>query len=712
MTSRIKDYPDITTIEGAWGPREDSSVHTECSRCRNLWHLEIYLEVVIYRSRDELVRGLAEGCWFCQNLDSQGYLTLSSDPKHKDAFHTVKRRPVGVRSFPTVIQYTLRGENTEDDEDFVTGFEMWNDENVKPCIPQDSTRSLQSWLYLTQRIQNCYSHHSLCQRSSTWVPTRLVEICLADEQQDGGHRSPQGMASLPPAWEETQAIRLRVVETSKGLRSSSYATLSHRWGHNITLKLTTANLAEYTSSVPTRLLPQTYRDAAAVARRLGVNYIWIDSLCIIQDSREDWSIESSTMGKVYENGVCNIAASSASDGTQGLFFERKGNLVFPATASFQNGELAAQKMGFYTQSQKDTFAGLDRKPLNTRGWVVQERLLAARNISFTDTCIFYECAEEMGCEIGMPHNFPYLRGPGIRYKHGSQMHPGERLPDSIRSLQPSSQWLQWTNIVEYYKWARLTFPADRLVAISGLAKHFQPHFGGRYLAGLWQHNLHKGLAWRPQEDWMLDLYKDRLAGSQLAVSAKVWSAPSWSWAAMERPSCYVDDHSAKRYYSLIEYIDAEIVPDGPDDYGMLKKACLHLKSYLLAVRPQDLKEEAGSKTVHFDVETKFLKGRVQFDGGSNTEMKMYYVMPLFYYFGITDKSRSFVVPSLLLESVSSSPNVFRRVGWIDMTTREPYSEEEKTPSLMQGVLQLLAKEYTLPQGVIPEEDRRYTIELV
>ena len=69
-------------------------------------------------------------------------------------------------------------------------------------------------------------------------------------------------------------------------------------------------------------MTKTFEDAVLVARRLQVQYLWIDSFCIVQDDTEDWITESALMEKVYRNALCNIAAAAASDGTAGLFFER------------------------------------------------------------------------------------------------------------------------------------------------------------------------------------------------------------------------------------------------------------------------------------------------------------------------------------------------------------------------------------------------------
>jgi hypothetical protein len=69
-------------------------------------------------------------------------------------------------------------------------------------------------------------------------------------------------------------------------------------------------------------LPRTFREAIAITRALGIAYLWVDSLCIIQDDDDDWRAESAKMGFVYEQAYCTIAATAASDGSQGCFAQK------------------------------------------------------------------------------------------------------------------------------------------------------------------------------------------------------------------------------------------------------------------------------------------------------------------------------------------------------------------------------------------------------
>lgn len=112
-----------------------------------------------------------------------------------------------------------------------------------------------------------------------------------------------------------------------------YLTLSHRWGARPALALTKSKISLWSSNIPLEDLPQTYRDAVVATTRLGFEYLWIDALCIIQDSKEDWYREASAMSDVYINSICNLSALHAQDDSDGMFSTRKPEENFPIVSA-------------------------------------------------------------------------------------------------------------------------------------------------------------------------------------------------------------------------------------------------------------------------------------------------------------------------------------------------------------------------------------------
>lgn len=99
----------------------------------------------------------------------------------------------------------------------------------------------------------------------------------------------------------------------------SYICLSHCWGDFQPIRTTTTNIEDHKKSIPWQFLPQTFQDAIDLTRFLSIRYLWIDSLCIIQDDRDDWAKESAAMASVYGNSYLTISATAAANCSKGLY---------------------------------------------------------------------------------------------------------------------------------------------------------------------------------------------------------------------------------------------------------------------------------------------------------------------------------------------------------------------------------------------------------
>ena len=109
-----------------------------------------------------------------------------------------------------------------------------------------------------------------------------------------------------------------------------YDILSGRWGSDPTIKLLCSNLHTFRQEQPIADLPKTFREAVVVARHFKIRYLWIDSLCIVQDSDEDWLRESAKMHEVYAHSACTISAAASTGPEGGLFRSRDAKDVHPA----------------------------------------------------------------------------------------------------------------------------------------------------------------------------------------------------------------------------------------------------------------------------------------------------------------------------------------------------------------------------------------------
>ncbi|KAK3489621.1 heterokaryon incompatibility protein-domain-containing protein [Neurospora crassa] len=326
-----------------------------------------------------------------------------------------------------------------------------------------------SWNQVLKWIENCRSH-PLCNPVQTanaqvkW-PARLVAVGSVGDAQ------------------------VRICETSRlGFVERSYMTLSHCWGKNgVPTRLMEENYATFLNGIQLGELPKTFRDAIDVTRRLNIPFIWIDSLCIIQNSYDDWIQESAKMKQVYQDSFLNLAAGASANSNGGLFRQRHPLSVVPWSVRLgENGYLTA---GYISEYFNDRYANLI---LYTRGWVLQEQLLARRTLVFGQNELHWECTTCQASE-----SFP-----DSLYRPRNQLQPHENInrPDWHDllggELTDSKRQEAWNRLIKTYFKRSLTQASDRLMAISGLAEQLSSRWSGiTYLAGLWSYRLISGLLW-------------------------------------------------------------------------------------------------------------------------------------------------------------------------------------------------------------------------
>lgn len=197
---------------------------------------------------------------------------------------------------------------------------------------------------------------------------------------------------------ESITADVRLIVTSESSPNGPYVTLSHCWGSARSLQLTSSSLADLKLLILVGDLPRTFKESFEVTRRLGLRYIWIDSLCIIQDSKDDWLHEAALMHKVYSHSYCTIAAAASGDGYQGLFRHRAPHFLYPSEIEIpwlsRTGKYQLIDYDFWSSQVQD-------QPLHRRGWVVQERLLAPRVLHFSSQQLLWEC-----CELDAAEKYP------------------------------------------------------------------------------------------------------------------------------------------------------------------------------------------------------------------------------------------------------------------------------------------------------------------
>jgi Heterokaryon incompatibility protein (HET) len=375
-------------------------------------------------------------------------------------------------------------------------------------------------------LNDCISNHDQCGRSISGeafddsgdgeaLPSRLIDVGSLE------------CAALP-----------RLVET-RSLRGR-YFTLSHRWGDSLEYRTTKETLKEYKGMLPLDLMPQSFRDAMEVTRQLGFQYLWIDSICIIQDDEDDWRRESQQMGQIFERSCCTISAVDALDSDSnkdiGLFLPRTEDPLtvrmscaytkVPTEHLYRNNKSLSSKQFVWKYkwlksplgkgvvhneiNQSDVILrprlpsllyNIQRSKWYRRGWVLQERILSRRMIYYTKEKLYWDCLESSEDEEGAG-------------SHGGSWRSGLRREGSACQVMGF-----WWDLVYEYSQCMLTYRHDKLVAIAGLCSQVENRLNQKCYAGIFADNAGLNLLWLPKTACLmrhLDFH-----------------APSWSWAAYE-----------------------------------------------------------------------------------------------------------------------------------------------------------------------------------
>ena len=356
------------------------------------------------------------------------------------------------------------------------------------------------------------------------------------------------------------------------------------------MRLVSENVVQCQQDIPLASLPQTFADAIQLTNALGLSYLWIDSLCIIQDLMLDWEIESTTMCDVYRGSTINIAASAPVDCDGGLFRQRDPLSVTPCILDMSNTQKAGARLGEGGSYALLCEIACDRdplvdEPLSRRAWTVQERILAPRTVYFTARKIYFVCCKKITSDID-PCSFIGYNG----FNEGLVNTWTIRRP----TLAPHSSKLdfcsrQWKRVVQQYTHGQLTLESDKLVAIAGLAKHMQrtwliPNI--TYLAGLWSFELLDWLMWR------------RSRTSTSLARPKAYRAPSWSWASVEGEVEWNSDQrrmgSSTEVLSDVIYrasiVEARTTPTS-DPYGSVSGGHIQIRGRLCTTTPERAKSQ-------------------------------------------------------------------------------------------------------------------------
>ncbi|OAG08071.1 HET-domain-containing protein [Paraphaeosphaeria sporulosa] len=449
---------------------------------------------------------------------------------------------------------------------------------------QVGTRSHNTMRQARNWIDQCMRKHERCTvfEEQSWIPSRLVNVERISKSTMVAKLCTRG--TIAPG--------------------TSYLSLSHRWGKGDFLTLKSQSLESWKKRIPIDELSRVFQDAIHVTDALGFAYIWIDSLCIIQDDLNDWKRESMTMHRIYKGAACNLAAAESESGEEGFVnTQRPSNPMFPIVRTLWLDR--PQRMGYLIAGRP--FEHRHEGPLFTRAWVLQEQILAARTLNFGGESVSWECNELVADEM-WPLGFPLEEGRPNTYN------PVERRSIDVGVSQIKLRELStkpltvkqhvihhaWKCIIVDYMRRDISKPSDRLPALAGLANAFQSILPtDRYRFGAWM-NDPMSLLWSPRHQ---EFQEYELANE----------VPSWSFARYETEIYWrygKEEARDRTNYMLAQCLDAPACDAFPSQ--------LHIQGPLMLPRriPPEYSNEfkfsvelraGGACAFTYHMDTRFLR---------------------------------------------------------------------------------------------------------
>lgn len=363
---------------------------------------------------------------------------------------------------------------------------------------QERLGLVRSWLH------GCRKEHTQCSPSESETktklvrPTRLIDLGLPQHNQDPSPRLVD-VADIDPS------IKIE------------YTALSYCWGVDRCPEAMTTRSSEesHRQQIVFSSLPKTFRDAMTMTAAVGIRFIWIDSLCIIQEDREDWAREAATMSSVYQGCSLVLAAASSLDAHGGLFLDTwRQPKQYKYLSPGKEEEIPVE----IWQDIGDTF-----KPLSTRAWTLQETLLARRVVFFTRDQTYWQCRTHTHSEDATVHE-------STEYRLHRDI--------CIRPLDFGNRWTScdhWWAWVTNYTSRQLSHPSDYMAAFAGITQYFSDRTGTPPALGIWaDYMLAFGLGWSTHD--VIGLHSGAAATiPSLPRRSVIRNLPSWSWFRYQMP---------------------------------------------------------------------------------------------------------------------------------------------------------------------------------
>jgi hypothetical protein len=438
---------------------------------------------------------------------------------------------------------------------------------IRPSEGHRDLTSDNSLAFARNVLEDCRQNHAACaleQHQKTFMPKRLLDIGIVDDS------STKDVTRLP----------IKLVETDQNIQPEPYVALSHRWGApGSTIITETSTLQNHKTNIAFEDLGTVYQDTIHILWRLRIRYVWIDSLCIVQDSLEDWREQSQLMADIYHRAYFTLARQCDDDHPESV--RSLSSPIHQLTDAPSSTPIFAQLAipHFWEEGVTWTWDGFHRSsamnhfPLFSRGWIYQERLLSRRTLHVSNRELSWICCETSACQCRTSYSI-YRQDLNeetyTRWLQGVKEQGSENInPEVVMKI--------WHSMVDEYTHLSLTQSTDRLTAIQGCASQIQRVTGYHYMKGLWKETFIHDMLWYPDP-------KD--SNRSPPRHPGLFAEPTWSWASVHFPVKYI--HEPKVRARLLQMKDKA-------DNKTVHSHCIRLQGELLPARLRLTREVVGKR---------------------------------------------------------------------------------------------------------------------
>ncbi|KAH7140863.1 heterokaryon incompatibility protein-domain-containing protein [Dactylonectria macrodidyma] len=407
---------------------------------------------------------------------------------------------------------------------------------------------------IVQWLNECQDKHSSCpRRRHHALPRRVIDL---------GSRT----------------LRLRQSDPDE---KAPYAALSYCWGGVAQLTTMAANLNDHLQAIDVASLPKTIRDAVEVCRAIGMRYLWVDALCIVQDDNNDKLDQIASMGLIYKNSTVTIVAASAEKVTDGFLGNAKPEGPHIQLPLYVDDTTTGT---VYLRIKDGTQTYSAEEPIFQRGWTYQELLLSPRCVIFDASQIMLKCLTDnfrplFQTYVDVQVDAPELP-PGV-FGMADENLAGRSSRESRERYFKNTQDRIWKAVVHDYSERDMSCFSDRLPALAGIATELAAVWDDVYLAGFWERTILQHLAWyRTQRKYRCNgigaIQQKDLFDGVVDVSRHT-GGPTWSWATAPYPVT-IDDLDKPDPQLLGSHVQL-VSPRSP--FGQVRSASIVLEAKAL-----------------------------------------------------------------------------------------------------------------------------------